>query len=263
LQQTVKFVPTSVGTSMLTMLRKVHEQRRIAIFSGPPGIGKTTAINTFSEEQKGNVVVIKLNRTGKTGMGARMVMQKIIMAIREITTDYNNYVYHDTYQVQRQLSQLIGLWAEQMGASNLPHRTIIFDEAQCLSRDAIETLRYWNDVDRCYGPVPIGLVFVGNNEFALSSSKGKKSVISDAVADRARYIEEFDYSCVENDDIKMILEAHGIADSRAISAVIKHYSSSRTSRSLRSLVDYKIPLMRDLSGGGVIDASIVAEALAA
>ena len=58
-----------------------------------------------------------------------------------------------------------------------------------LLRDALGVLRFWNDKDRCYSPFPIGLVFVGNNEFSLAPDSHGACVISAAVADRALYVE--------------------------------------------------------------------------
>jgi hypothetical protein len=255
----VKFVPTTVGSTMLAMLRKVHQHRRIAIFAGPPGIGKTTAVQAFAEEHAGSVIVLKLDRTGKQGTGARIVMQEAAKALSALM-GLGSYVYLDTFQVRRQLAELIRQYGLVL---NEPRLTLVFDEAQNLSRDAIETLRYWNDEDRCFAPFSIGLVFVGNSEFALSPGKGGKSVISGAVADRARYIESFDYSSVENDDLRLILAAHGITDARIVAAVIAHYATGRQSRSLRSLVDYKIPLMKDLAGDQPIQIHHAQEALAA
>lgn len=257
-----KFVPTSVGTAMLTMLNDIHKQRRIAIFAGPPGIGKTTALRQFASEHPGHVVRLKFDRTGKQGVGARMVMQAAVKALGE-ALGLGSYVYLDTYQLRRQLSERIAQWASQSYEPEQPLLTFVIDEAQNLSRDAIETLRFWNDRDECYAPFPIGLAFVGNNEFALLSSKGRQSTISEAVADRARYKLTLDYSCIENSDIRLILAAHNIADPAAVSTVIKHYSSARQSRSLRSLVEDKIPLMHDFAGAGPVTCSIAAEALAA
>lgn len=131
-----------------------------------------------------------------------------------------------------------------------PKRTIIFDEAQNLSREAIETLRYWNDGDRCYAPIPLGLVFVGNNEFSLAGSS-TESVISAAVADRALYLQTFDYDDIADRDLERFIDARGGFERDAATTILKSLEAQRTPRSFRRLSDLLDELERGVKGGHV------------
>ena len=273
----VDFVPTEIGKAMTARMRETHRRRGIYIASGPPGIGKTSALNYFAAEHMGQVAIVKTDRVSVQGVGARMALQDIIMALRQMIGSRDAYLYHDTQQIKHQLGIVVENWAEPfVGARAWQHRrtdpawhddapplTIVFDEAQTLSREAIEALRYWNDSDRCFGPFPVGLVFVGNGEFALKPGKGGQSVISAAVADRARHIDVFDYDDISKADLRMILHAYGITDEMAVAALIKHYTSPRTTRSLRRLVDQSIADLQIISGDSPINVETVNIMLAA
>jgi hypothetical protein len=133
--------------------------------------------------------------------------------------------------------------------------TLVFDEAQNLSREAIEVMRFWNDADRCYAPFPVGLIFVGNSEFALAGS-ASESVISAAVADRALYLQTLDYDDVTDDDLRLMLEAHGGLEEGAVSALIRSFGGSRPIRSLRRLMDI-LEELEAYAGGGPITTPLV------
>ena len=161
------FVATSIGHHLVARMRATHERRRISVFAGPPGIGKTTAIDFLSAELGKAFVVVKVARKGAREV---LVLQHILDALRELDS-----------------APIFPLFKCDMGAAPVPLQcdllvvgaeprcstarractasfaklTIVFDEAQNLSRQAIEALRYWNDTDRCYAPFPIGLIFVG------------------------------------------------------------------------------------------------------
>lgn len=114
---------------------------------------------------------------------------------------------------------------------------MVFDEAQNLSREAIEALRYWNDPDRCYAPFPVGLVFVGNNEFSLAGSGATVTVISAAVADRALYLQTIEYSDVAGDDLELFIESRCTCEPAALAALLRSFKGPRALRSLRPLGD--------------------------
>lgn len=225
---------------------------------------KTTAINEFAFCRPDQAVVIKVSKTSKTGVGARVVMQETINALRVmLALGDDGYMPTDTYAVRSTLSYLVKLWESHNLDTTNRRLTFIYDEAQTFSRDAIETLRYWNDRDRCFASFPIGLAFVGNEEFALQAGKNQQSVISAAVADRARYTEIFKYADVGDGDLRLILAAHGIEDEMVVAHIVKRYSSGRRTRSIRRLVEQDIPDMRTVAGDGRVTLDIVREALAA
>lgn len=271
------FVPTSIGKEMTARLRQIHKSRGIYIAAGPPGIGKSTAIDYFANEHPGQVCIVKTDRVSVRGVVARMALQDIIAALRKLIGSRDEYVYHDTQQLKHQLGHLIELWARDWidhyvwetrrtdpdWYKGVPPLTLVFDEAQTLSREAIEALRYWNDRDRCFGPFPVGLAFVGNNEFSLQSGKNGQSVISAAVADRARYISTLDYDDVTNADLRLIIKAHSISDDLSVSALIKHYATPRAPRSLRRLIEQSIADIKAVAGDSAVDLAIVNTVLAA
>jgi hypothetical protein len=125
----------------------------------------------------------------------------------------------------------------EFDSTRFPRLTIVFDEAQNLSREAIESLRYWNDRDRCYAPFPVGLVFVGNNEFSLAGASAAESVISAAVADRALYLQSFEYDDVADDDLRLFIASKGEFEDGAVAAIVRSFRGPRSPRGFRRLGD--------------------------
>jgi hypothetical protein len=125
--------------------------------------------------------------------------------------------------------------------------TLVFDEAQNLSREAIEAMRYWNDADRCYAPFPLGLIFVGNTEFSLAERSGD-SVISAAVADRALYIQTLEYDDVADDDLELFIEAHADCEPAAVAMLVRAFRGPRAQRSLRRICDLLAELRAEADG---------------
>lgn len=241
-------------------MRVTHERRRISIFSGPPGLGKTTAIDAFQSSSLDGVVVVKVaNRPAREVV----VLQHILEAFRRMAGDAKRAVPSSIWELRRYLRQEIEAWSirgsEEPAAA--PQLTFVFDEAQNLSRGAIEVLRYWNDADRCYAPFPIGLIFVGNNEFALQSAASGESAISAAVADRALYVQTLEYVDLTDEDIDMFLKAQGLADASGRAAVIRFLRTSRTPRSLRRVIDL-LEDVADLADGQPMTSSVIHHALA-
>jgi len=255
------FVPTSVARRLIARMRVTHERRRISIFSGPPGLGKTTAIDAFHSSSLDGVVVVKVaNRPAKEVI----VLQHILEAFRRMSGDARRAVPSSIWELRKYLRQEIEAWAargSEDGAAAAPHLTFVFDEAQNLSRSAIEVLRYWNDADRCYAPFPVGLIFVGNNEFALQSGGSGESAISAAVADRALYVQTVEYADLTDEDIDMFLKAQGLADGSGRAAIVRYLRTSRAPRSLRRVIDL-LEDVADLAGGQPMTSSVVHQALA-
>jgi DNA transposition AAA+ family ATPase len=254
------FVPTSVARRLIARMRVTHERRRISIFSGPPGLGKTTAIDAFHSSSVDGVVVVKVaNRPAKEVI----VLQHILEAFRRMAGDARRAVPSSIWELRKYLRQEIEAWAvrgSEGGAATPPHLTFVFDEAQNLSRAAIEVLRYWNDADRCYAPFPVGLVFVGNNEFALQAGQGGDSAISAAVADRALYVQTLEYADLTDEDIDMFLKAQDLADHSGRAAIVRYLRTSRTPRSLRRVIDLLEDVV-DLADGQPMTATVVQKAL--
>jgi DNA transposition AAA+ family ATPase len=255
------FVPTSIARRLIARMRATHERRRISIFSGPPGLGKTTAIDAFQSSGLDGVVVVKVaNRPAREVI----VLQHMLEAFRQMTADARRGVPSSIWELRKYLRQEVEAWAARASEepAATPQLTFVFDEAQNLSRNAIEVLRYWNDADRCYAPFPVGLIFVGNSEFALQAGQGGESAISAAVADRALYVQTLEYADLTDEDIDMFLRAQGLADASARATIVRYLRTSRTPRSLRRVID----LLEDvacLADGRAMTASVVQQALTA
>lgn len=256
----VPFVVTSITRHMHSRMEATHLRRRIAVFSGPPGIGKTTAIDTFRARFPRDVAVVKIARRNAKEV---FVLQNALEALRQLSSPTSLQVPSSIWELRAYITRAVCQWAgidvAAVRDGELPdfgRLTIIFDEAQNLSRDAIEVLRYWNDADRCYSPLPIGLIFVGNTEFSLADGKGGPSVISAAVADRAYHIQTFDYEDLSDTDLAAFMAAHGVTDREAITAIIRQLRTQRAVRSLRRLLDL-IEDLRDEAGDRPVSAETV------
>jgi hypothetical protein len=224
-------------------MQDTHERRRISVFAGPPGVGKTTTIDEFVRRQPGEVIVVKVSRRNAR---ETMVMQHTLEVLGALPGNKSQQSWMSIWSLRQRLFDAICAWAgvdaaipepnERSTSSQPPTRTVVFDEAQNLSREVIEALRYWNDGDRCYAPMPLGLVFVGNNEFSLAGAP-TESVISAAVADRALYLQTFDYDDISDEDLELMIAAHGGFERCAVAEILQSIRVLRSPRSFRRLSD--------------------------
>ncbi|CAN7588797.1 ATP-binding protein [Phenylobacterium sp. LjRoot219] len=244
------FVATSLARRLFARMQDTHERRRISVFAGPPGVGKTTTIDEFVRRRPGEVVVVKVSRRNA---GEILVMQHTLEALSPLTGCSPHPSHMAIWSLRRRLFEATRAWAGGDAAlasetssaiGGDPRRTVIFDEAQNLSREVIEALRYWNDGDRCYAPMPLGLIFVGNNEFSLAGGPSQ-CVISAAVADRALYLQTFDYEDIADEDLKLFIDARGGVEGDAVEAILRSLRIQRAPRSFRRLSDLLDDLERE------------------
>ncbi|HEY8572730.1 ATP-binding protein [Phenylobacterium sp.] len=251
-----EYVATSIARRLIARMHATHERRRISVFAGPPGIGKTTAIEEFAKRIEGQALIVKIGRRNAREL---LFLQHTLEALRIVTNASSGNVPSSIWQLRTEIYETLCAWARLdpqsarrgwYAATAFPHLTIVLDEAQNLSREAIEGLRYWNDSDRCYAPFPLGLVFVGNNEFSLASTS-KESVISAAVADRALYIQTYDYDDVTDDDLRLFIEARVEIEDAALTLLLRTFKGPRAIRSLRRVSDH-IDELAEVSAGRAI-----------
>lgn len=237
-----EFVATSLARRLISRMHVTHERRRISVFAGPPGIGKTTAIEEFAQRQRGQVLIVKIGRRNAREL---LFLQHTLEALRILTDTASAHLPGSIWELRREIFDTLCRWArlDPLSArrgwyapSAFPLLTIVLDEAQNLSREAIESLRYWNDPDRCYAPFPLGLIFVGNNEFSLASTS-QDSVISAAVADRALYVQTYEYEDVTDDDLRLFIEAQLEIEEAALTLLLRTFKGPRTVRSFRRVSD--------------------------
>lgn len=262
-----EFITTSLARRLIARMQATHERRRISVFSGPPGIGKTTAVDEFSRRRPREVVVVKVARRNAKEV---LVLQHTLEALRRAVGSASESAPNSIWDLRNVLFGAVCAWADadpkavrrgEFEPAQFPRLTIVFDEAQNLSREAIDALRYWNDADRCYAPVPLGLVFIGNNEFSLAGATGSESVISSAVADRALYLQTFEYDDVADDDLELFIEARCDFGPDAVGALVRSFRGPRSTRSLRRLADL-IDQLVQLSDGAAVSAGDVRRYLA-
>jgi DNA transposition AAA+ family ATPase len=260
------FVETSVARRIIARLRRTHERRRISIFSGPPGIGKTTAVDAFKAEAPDAVAIVKVARQNAREV---LALQHTLESVRHLADLPFLHAPSSVWELRNALFGAICQWAGadaiqarrgQYDPADFRPLTIVFDEAQNFSRAAIDALRYWNDPDRCYAPFPVGMVFVGNSEFSLKADAEGRSPISTAVADRALYVQALEYADLTDADLEMFLRAKGLTETTAVAAVLKYFRTSRAPRSLRRVEDLLDDLF-DLAEGGPVTDAVVQEAL--
>ncbi|WP_162559007.1 ATP-binding protein [Sphingorhabdus sp. EL138] len=238
-----KIVGTSVVRLLMRVMQDTHERRGISVISGPWGIGKTTTINELTrktEDRFGEFIVVKVeNGTNKQGSTARSILQRIAETMRMENGERGGMQLSGSlWQLRQMVFNLVYKRCDPNDLDDLDVHypiTIIFDEAQRLSREAIEMLRDFNDRDRTTGPIPLGLIFIGNNEFALDESLGRDSVIAGAVRSRLLYEEQLTYANLSNDDLAMIAEAKGITDKAAIKTLVGFFNQPRVKRDLRQM----------------------------
>lgn len=255
------YVATSVARRLISRMQVTHERRRVSVFSGPPGIGKTTAIDRFCLSNRGAVIVVKVARRNAREV---LVLQHTLEALRRLIGSSFEFAPSSIWELRNDLFGALCAWAEaepgparrgEYAADAFGRLTIVFDEAQNLSRAAIEALRYWNDQDRCYAPFPLGLVLVGNNEFSLAGS-ANDSVISAAVADRALYLQTLDYDDVTDDDLRLFIETRAEIEDAAVRAILRSFNGSRAPRSLRRLADLLDDLQFEAAGGPITPSMV-------
>lgn len=260
------YVATSMSRRLIARMQSTHERRRISVFSGPPGIGKTTAINILRRRDPKGIGVVKIARKDAKEV---LTLKHVLEIVRHLSDSPFEYVPTSIWELRKAVFSAISEWAgidpklvRKIGFdfTDTPPLTIIFDEAQNLSRQAIESLRYWNDDDLCYSPFPIGLIFVGNSEFSLAPSLAGESVISAAVADRALYLQTFDYDELTDQDLRLVIQANGVTDQDAVESLVTAFRGPRSIRSLRRMVDL-LDELRAMSDGAMVTAKAVREAL--
>jgi hypothetical protein len=261
-----EFIATSIARRLIARMQATHERRRISVFAGPPGIGKTTAIDAFAKRCRSEVAIVKVARRNAKEV---LVLQHALEAMRRLTGSSFQHAPSSVWDLRNDLFGAVCQWAGvEPGAARkggyaavaFPPLTLVFDEAQNLSREAIDGLRYWNDPDRCYAPFPLGLVFVGNSEFSLAGSSAGDSVISAAVADRALYLQTLEYADVTDDDLELFIEAQGALDPTALAAIVRAFRGPRSLRSLRRVGDL-LDELREIAGRHSITAETVRQAL--
>ena len=262
------FVDTTVAKLMLSRMRVTHEETGISVISGPWGIGKTTTIDVFAGEHEYQCAVVKVEPgTTKRGATGGKVMQGVVEALRAVSgrpigTQLSNATWTLRQMIGNLMSELFDgeFSAEECRNGEHPRFTFIFDEAQHLSREAIDILRFWNDRDRTATPFPVGLIFVGNNEFAMAESLGGDSVLSGAVRSRLLFEVPLAYTHINDTDLTLFAQSRGVTDASALREFVAYFSQSRVKRDLRA-AERLLTTCRRHAGEDTVTHDIVREVL--
>lgn len=248
---------------MMSRMTMTHDMRGITVISGPWGIGKTTTIDQFAHDIGHECAVVKVE-PGTNGRGAVIgrVLQCTVEALRKLNGKFRGTQLSNSTWTLRQMvrSELIDLFHFHCVHPDDWKFTFIFDEAQYLSKDAIDTLRFWNDGDRPSTPIPVGLIFVGNNEFALAEDATGESVLSGAVRSRLLFEVPLAYSHVSTADLTLFAQSRGIVDADALDEFVSYFSNPRVKPDLRR-VERSLGQCRRHAGDGPISQAVVREIL--
>ena len=267
---TDNYVSTSISRSIVARLNRVHRLRTVRVYSGPPGIGKTTALRMFASEHPTEVAVVVVPPGPKGGVGVVMAGHLIIEAIYRTLGVDQSFVGFSTSRIEQrsELFQAICEWAavpipeRRRGLSGYdgPSLTLVFDEAQNLSREAIEMLRYLNDGDTGFSPVTVGLAFLGNNEFSLAVDAYGGCVLTDAVRSRSGPPERLSYDHVTDDDIALFVDSRCAIDDAAMGLIIRYFAR-RPDRDFRRIADVVAELVDEAGSDTTITTAHVAAVL--
>lgn len=260
------FVETSVARHIASRCTVTDEERGICVIAGAWGMGKTTALVQYQRDNPLNVVYVKVDPgSSKKGAACSTTMLLVLEAIEAQLGVAERHTVNNAYWALRlSLYNSIKHWQRQFFESDDPSSerlTFVFDEAQYLSREAIEMLRFWNDDARSAMPFPVGLIFVGNNEFALKEDNTGQSVLSGAVRSRALFIESLDYADVSDADLVLFFQSRGITDAAALAAIVSYFSQRGVRRDLRNAERF-VGVFKRRAGTSPVTAATVLAVLA-
>lgn len=258
-----RFIKTSIHRRLFSRMEKTHRARRASIFVGPPGIGKSTAIQAFQTANPDTVVVARIMRRGVT---RTQVLEQLWLALRSRTGQEKVYATTSFARTQHNVDVEIEKVAHNLRRDDdiekFPLLTVVFDEAQRLTNDAIDVLRDYNEPHGlCRGTFLLGMIFVGNNELSLSPSDNGMSILDMGMADRLKYADRLSYDDVEPADVRQFALANGVDDKGAVEAIVRFFfSGDGQQRSFRKVADL-IDELRDEALGEPITAATVAAVL--
>jgi hypothetical protein len=225
--------------------------------TGDPGIGKTSAIDAFAREFEDQCLVVKIESPATSrGIKNLRMLQLVIEALKKKRGCYvGEYLGNTPWVLKQKIETLLSDWSTDFGpdAPWPPTFTLIFDEAQNLSREAIELLRYWNDQDRCSMPFPVGLIFVGNDEFAMQRNQRGESVLSNAVRSRLLYEVPLSHEHLDDADLNLLLKSRGVTDPHALRELVAHLRHERVKRNLRQMNKVLMHCLRKADGGPITE----------
>ena len=244
---------TSFKATLWPCLTRVHRRRGIGVFAGPPGLGTSTVARHFVREHHACALLVTVPHAGREGLRGTPAVQLLLEAVIEMRgSGWYGVALSSLLGARRRLNEVLSNWSERDPYARL---TIVFDEAQNLSEEAIEAIRYLNDEDSGFSPFKVGLVFIGNARFRFQPDKKGKSILTEAVRDRALYTDVYTKDDIKDDDITLLLDAAGIVDLECHRLVLNHFRQGRLDRSLRKLDEHIGDLLEEAAEQPVTGAT--------
>lgn len=253
------YVSTSISRAILSRLDRVHRRRKIGIYAGPPGIGKTVTLERFQAENPGRVAIATLLPGPKGGVGAVMAGHLMLKAIGAVVGGgWGDRAPSGRLDLMSELHHAICGWAEiPVGSQrrggkvqDVPPLTMVFDEAQYISKDALEFLRHIFDAKTSHTPVKVSMFFIGNAEFSLAPLASGNNVFSDSFGDRCFEPETWSYDHVTDDDLRLVADHLCLIDADGLDFVLSHFSRRRD-RSFRRLTELLDELDEESNGQSI------------
>ena len=143
------FVLTQQATDALLVCAAAHKYRFIGLLQGGAGLGKTVSLQEYSSTHSGVVLI-----TASIWNCSRGAIANLLTRAVRVSTTYNG------------LSDAVELINGKLGSGAL----IIFDEAQFLSKELLEGIRYISDTAR------VGIVLSGTPQ--VSSRMADKRAVN-------------------------------------------------------------------------------------
>ena len=244
-------VKTTVWKALVRRFNDVHTLHHIGAFAGAPGIGKTTAIQSFAAEHHREVVEVQCWDIG-TAPGT--FIQYILEAVRAKIGSQDCYVPSGA-KLRPALALAVREWSARLQFENpemrVPRLTVAVDEAQRLTPEAIEGFRPFNDgINGC---PKLGLILVGNNGFEV---RGRGSFLSAAVTSRASYRITLSAAELTDEDISLVVDARGDFAPEALSSLVATWRSRRpAARDFRKFCK-GLDSMVAVAAGGQVDVDL-------
>jgi hypothetical protein len=262
------FVKTSISSKVLAFAEDTHRRRRISCIAGPPGIGKTEALLAFRHSHPEEVVITKIAQpNARPGLCMRLVAE----AIRDsIPYERPYFMPSGHYEVRNHIFNMLcdrdGFSVRaghdrQYRAEQFTPLTVIIDEAQNLSREFVDQIRFWSDRDSRYAPFPIGFFLVGNSDLILRPDGRGHPQVSRAIGDRLLHSRTFSYADVLDDDLLLFADSRADLSEDVRAEIVREYGAKGAVRSLRTLSD-ALDEAREDSNDGEITVDILGEVFA-
>ena len=246
-------IPTRVYTRLLARMRRTHERRRASISVGPPGLGKTTAALRLRQEEPANITI---TRVAKRALSAPQALVQLHGTLRQLdgcedslpTTQLGSMpmVQHRIHVL---MERIAGINWTNPNPEDFPPFTVIWDEAQRLTNDAIDALRDFTEpFGQCRGPFPLGMIFIGNEELSFDVRRDGTSLLDAGMASRLLYSERLSYADIERADVDAYLCSLGIEDEEARDTLSSYYVGGRVPCDFRDIADLVDALQDEAAG---------------